>query len=241
MRYPGGKGRAFQRIINLMPPHRVYIETHLGGGAVLRHKRPAERSIGIEIDPQVVRRWGERPSAIPGLQIWEGDALVFLRGFSFAGDELVYADPPYLRTTRRRDRCYRFDYEDEDHVALLGELRRLPCAVILSGYASRLYADLLQGWHTHALTVATHTGLRTEYLWCNFEPPSCLHDHRYIGDDFRERERVRRRVDRWLERLERMAPLERNALLTEVTQRFAAPDAHNAKTTFPDTAHRRPA
>jgi len=46
--YPGGKGGVFQRLINLMPPHEVYIETHLGGDAVMRNKRPAERNIGLE-------------------------------------------------------------------------------------------------------------------------------------------------------------------------------------------------
>src|SRR3954465_4816137 len=97
MRYPGGKGKCFQHIINLMPPHRVYIETHLGGGAVLRHKRPAERTIGGEIDPRVVQAWRGPPAPIPGLQVREVDALVFLRDFSFEGDELVYADPPYVR------------------------------------------------------------------------------------------------------------------------------------------------
>ncbi|KHE92566.1 MAG: hypothetical protein SCABRO_01681, partial [Candidatus Scalindua brodae] len=39
MNYPGGKGGVFQKLINLMPPHDVYIETHLGGGAVIRNKR----------------------------------------------------------------------------------------------------------------------------------------------------------------------------------------------------------
>lgn len=57
--YPGGKGEngVFQRLINLMPPHEVYIETHLGGGAVMRNKRPARRNIGIEIDPEVIKLW----------------------------------------------------------------------------------------------------------------------------------------------------------------------------------------
>lgn len=225
MRYVGGKGRAYPRIINLMPPHRVYIETHLGGGAVLRHKRPAECTIGIEIDPRVVRAWRERPPAVPGLQVWEGDALAFLREFPFIGDELVYADPPYLPSTRRRrSPCYRFDYGDDDHIALLAELCRLPCAVMISGYASPLYADLLQGWRAHELSVATQAGLKTENLWCNFDSPLRLHDHRFVGDDFRERERVRRRVDRWIERLERMEPIERSAVISAVVERFV-PDS----------------
>jgi DNA adenine methylase len=34
MAYDGGKGNLYQKIINLVPPHRVYIEPFLGGGAV---------------------------------------------------------------------------------------------------------------------------------------------------------------------------------------------------------------
>ena len=55
MNYPGGKGGVYQKLINLMPPHEVYIETYLGGGAVIRNKKPAKRNIGIEIDPNTMR------------------------------------------------------------------------------------------------------------------------------------------------------------------------------------------
>jgi site-specific DNA-adenine methylase len=46
MPYIGGKSQAgvYQRIINLIPPHRVYVEPFLGGGAILRLKSPAEVS-----------------------------------------------------------------------------------------------------------------------------------------------------------------------------------------------------
>ncbi|MCD4763305.1 MAG: hypothetical protein K8R28_04685, partial [Desulfobacterales bacterium] len=44
MKFPGGKGGTYQKYINLMPPHEVYIESHLGGGAILRYKRRARRS-----------------------------------------------------------------------------------------------------------------------------------------------------------------------------------------------------
>ena len=63
MRYPGGKGRTFQHVINLIPPHRVYIETHLGGGAVMRHKRPSAYSIGIDADQKVIGTWSQREDA----------------------------------------------------------------------------------------------------------------------------------------------------------------------------------
>jgi hypothetical protein len=55
MIYPGGKEMAAPRIINLMPPHDVYLEPFLGGGAVLRAKKPARLSIGV--DRCTGRRW----------------------------------------------------------------------------------------------------------------------------------------------------------------------------------------
>lgn len=48
MPYLGGKSQAgtYQRIINLIPPHDVYIEPFLGGGAIARLKRPARLERG---------------------------------------------------------------------------------------------------------------------------------------------------------------------------------------------------
>jgi len=57
MNYPGEKGGVFHKLINLMPPHEVYIETHLGGGAIMRSKRRTMRNIGIEIDSDVIDLW----------------------------------------------------------------------------------------------------------------------------------------------------------------------------------------
>jgi site-specific DNA-adenine methylase len=39
IKFLGGKGKCYQRLINLMPPHQTYIESHLGGGAVMRNKK----------------------------------------------------------------------------------------------------------------------------------------------------------------------------------------------------------
>ncbi len=100
MKYPGGKGLQYQKIINLMPPHDVYIETHLGGGAVMRKKRPARRNIGIEIDPEVIGKWSKMTAI--NMELIHGEALTYLRSYEFTGKEFVYCDPPYLRQTRRK-------------------------------------------------------------------------------------------------------------------------------------------
>jgi hypothetical protein len=130
------KGRCFQHIVSMMPPHAVYIEAFLGGGAVLRNKLPAEWSIGIDLDPAVASLW-ERES-VEGVEIVNGDAIDFLLTYQFEGDELVYCDPPYLQETRRKKRIYRYEYDRLQHELLLDTLLKTPCRVMLSGYRSRL-------------------------------------------------------------------------------------------------------
>ena len=214
MYYTGGKGRAYQHLINLMPPHRVYVETHLGGGAIMRHKRPAAINIGIDIDPDVISHWARR--ATPGIDLIRGDAVGRLGSFPFKGDELVYSDPPYVPETRRRRRCYRFDYTLDDHVALLDMLSSLACRAMISGYRCRLYDERLVRWRRVDLIAVTQAGPQPESVWLNFEPTASLHDYNFIGNSFRERERIRRRRTNLGKRFSTMAPLVVNAILSDL-------------------------
>jgi DNA adenine methylase len=216
--YPGGKGKSFQRLINLMPSHGVYIETHLGGGAVLRHKRPAHVNYGIDIDPAVIRRWQERyPNRCT---LVNTDARTFLEGFSYTGDELIYADPPYVRSLRRKARIYRYDYELDQHNSLLQILKDVSCKVMLSGYDGALYEEALKGWRKVSFTAQSHVGLRTECVWMNFDQPSKLHDATFVGHTFRDRQTVRRRRSRLLNKFERMTPQERQHVLGLLNDRY---------------------
>ena len=58
----------------------------------------------------------------------------------------------------------------------------------------------------------------TEWLWFNFPAPVALHDYRYLGEDFRERERIKRKKQRWVNRLHTMPTLERRALLNAIAE-----------------------
>lgn len=218
MRYPGGKGKCYQHIINLMPAHSTYIESHLGGGAVMRHKKPAKTNIGIDRDNLVIERWRGRPSVC---ELVAGDATEFLRAYAFQGGELVYADPPYLKSTRRSaGKLYRHDLDEADHVRLLEVLKGLPCMVMISGYPSPLYDDALAGWRRVSFMAKTHVDRREECVWLNFEVPRQLHDGSHLGATFRERQSVKRRHQRWIERLDRMPAAERGHLLALIRDRY---------------------
>ncbi len=92
---------------------------------------------------------------------------------------LIYADPPYLHETRVIDggSYYRHEMSEPEHVALLARLRKTRSAVVLSGYRSELYDDLLlpYGWERHETQAHANgrrgTVPRTECLWLN---PVCI-------------------------------------------------------------------
>lgn len=217
--YPGGKGASYRHLINLMPKHDTYIETHLGGGAVLRHKQLAKRNIGIDIDMKVINVWRERHHV--GLELYCIDAVEFLQQYRFTGDELVYCDPPYLLETRRGGKIYRHEYQAKDHVRLLEVIKALPCAVMISGYNNPLYSGMLPDWQTYSFEVATQNGKATETVWFNYPLPQHLHDTRFLGNDFREREKIRRRTDNLKRKISALSQHERSAIFGWMQEQYS--------------------
>jgi len=210
MGYFGSKATSglCQAIIAMMPPHETYIESHLGGGAIMKRKPPALRNIGIDLDPRTIARF---ECSYP-VELINGSAHRFLADYDYRGSELVYSDPPYLLRTRTSKRRYRFDYEEGDHVRLLELLKRLPCPVMLSGYPSALYDELLQGWRSVELQVMNQGGVRTEKLWLNFTVDR-VHWVRYAGRNFTHRQQIKRKAANWARRYEALPQGQRLAVL----------------------------
>jgi DNA adenine methylase len=83
-------------------------------------------------------------------------------------DCLIYADPPYVLSTRLADRHYSHEMSDADHIAMLQALKAHTGPAVLSGYDHPMYSEYLSSWHkvtTQALIEHAHT--RTECLWLN--------------------------------------------------------------------------
>ena len=197
-----------QPIIAVMPPHDTYIETHLGGGAIMKRKPPALRNIGIDLNPRALANFAcDYP-----IHLVHGCAHQFLAEYDYQGRELIYCDPPYLLQTRSSRRKYRFDYQEEDHIELLELLKGLPCNVMLSGYPSRLYEDLLDGWSSLELQVMNQAGVRTEKLWLNFTPDR-IHWASFAGKNFTDRQRIKRKAHNWGKRYQGLPRAERVAVL----------------------------
>lgn len=221
--YPGGKNGSgtYQAIINQLPPHELYAECFLGSGAILRHKLPAASSIGVDSDADVLRAFSG--DGIPNLTLVCADALQFLlanrANIGDARSTMLYLDPPYLMETRRDPRrIYRHEFNaPAEHRELLRLIKTFSCSIAISGYASSLYAEELAGWRAVSFPSMTRGGkLATEWLWTNYPEPLELHDYRYLGRTFRERERIKRQQQRWFARLQRMSSLQRHALMQAI-------------------------
>ncbi|MCG7932955.1 MAG: DNA adenine methylase [Candidatus Thiodiazotropha lotti] len=89
---------------------------------------------------------------------------------------LYFVDPPYMHSTRRMRAggYYNHEMTDDDHVQLLDVLNQVSGMVVLSGYDSEIYNDMLSSWTRHTtsarISAGRGTAIRTEVVWLN---PAC--------------------------------------------------------------------
>lgn len=239
--YGGGKDGAgvFQRIVNEMPPHKVFVSAFLGDCPFLRRKRPAAWNVGIDLDSAVCAAFVDRVPAgcAASFDVYCADAVQWLWDafdlgrvcgpvradgtvgrFGVGAEEvLVYADPPYLASTRRSSKAmYRFELDLEGHRRLLGVLRAIPARVVVSHYPCAEYDGGLAGWRSFTFTAGTRRGPAQEKVWANFEKPAVLHDCRWLGRNKREREKFARRRRTLMRRLRALSEVERQSILVEL-------------------------
>jgi site-specific DNA-adenine methylase len=233
--YQGGKGSmgVHQYIISKMPKHKVYIETHLGSGRILLQKKLAISSIAIDIDAKVIENF--KRYSIDGLDdnninLLNTDAFKFLTDYNFTGEELVYLDPTYPFDVRKSQvKMYEYEYSTQQHKELLHLLVNhvgLNCFVMISSYSNELYDNMLlenkySNWCKFTFNAMTRSGIREEALYCNFNPDEHIkHDYSYIGKDYRERERIKRKGERWVKNLKALDVDERNYILALMIEEF---------------------
>lgn len=229
MTYPGGKNGSgvYQAIINQIPPHDRFVEVFLGSGSISRLMRPAAASIGVDADAAAIEAFPK--DARPNMELLNVDARAFLESFPGKwnnANTFMYLDPPYLFETRKSQRSiYRHEFGTaQEHYELLELLLQLNCMVAISGYWSELYGNLLKHWRVETFTGVTRSGsTATEYLWMNYCEPLELHDYRYLGQDFRQRQDIKRQTQRWVRKLAAMDATKRHALMAAIDELKTGP------------------
>jgi DNA adenine methylase len=108
---------------------------------------------------------------LKGVLIERRDAMALMRAQD-TGDALFFVDPPYLPSTRDKNSGYRHELSEAAHIELLTLMRSLKGRVMVCGYPSELYDDMLHDWRRLTRKhYAASRGMRprTEVLWIS--PP----------------------------------------------------------------------
>ncbi len=125
--------------------------------------------------PHITKEWRGLPERLleaserlKNAQIENIPAVEVIKRYN-TPDVFLYVDPPYLHGTRK-NYLYRYEMEDAEHVELLKLLAEHPGKVLLSGYDSDLYNDMLPGWRKVEKKTQAEAGIpRVETLWMNYE------------------------------------------------------------------------
>lgn len=113
--------------------------------------------------PEKIAAVSER---LKGVQIENQDAVKLIERYK-RRRVLIYADPPYIQSTRTTT-SYRHEMSLSDHERLLEALDAHPGPVILSGYDTDLYNKRLSHWRREARQAKAEGGAsRVEVIWIN--------------------------------------------------------------------------
>ncbi|QGU16417.1 DNA adenine methylase [Leclercia sp. 119287] len=108
---------------------------------------------------------------LQGVIIENKDALTVMRAHD-AETTLHYIDPAYVPETRvQGNRYYSHEMTVEEHEQLLAVARTMTGMVMISGYDSDVYNDMLAGWQkmekSSRISAGRGTKIRTECMWLN--------------------------------------------------------------------------
>lgn len=141
-----------------------------------RHAGPI---LGAKQKQRVVKEWNKLPkeiieaaSRLKEAEIENKDAFELIKKYNRT-DCLIYADPPYLLSTRKQ-KYYNIEMtENQEHKKLLELLKKHMGPVIISGYENELYQEILKDWNIIKIKANAEQGKeRIEVLWSNFTLPN---------------------------------------------------------------------
>jgi len=221
-RYFGAKygGGMYQNIINLIPPHKAYYELFGGSLAVFRNKKAAVYTHLNDLDLIVYNSYLEHLS-LPNIKLSNESAISILQSIQYSMDpqeSFIYLDPPYMESTRRSFGQYSHEMSMDDHNVLLDTIRYYSCNILISHYPNRLYDLALDDWNTKEFQVMTRNGWKTEKVYFNYQVPETLHDYSCLGNNFTDRQRIKRKVLRLQSKLSSLPALERSAVIDGINK-----------------------
>jgi 16S rRNA G966 N2-methylase RsmD len=248
--YPGAKTNSgiLQFLINRIPLHRRYFELFAGSATLAIAKRRAEYNYISDIDPKVCDALLHKLPAHflpcycrPAIECFilnEEKYKAFraahpqwgtghITPFKFQSDDFIYLDPPYPFSSRRyQGKIYRHEMTDEDHAALLKAVKRTAAMVMISTRQNDLYSTALKGWRKETFTVRGRRSTEEEIVYMNYPAPALLHQYDFLGEGYIDRQRIKRKVERFNGKIEELPPYEKHLFIQMLIENDAPAVQH---------------
>jgi len=233
--YFGGKSGngTYQTLINHIPPHRKRLSAFAGNDALTIHMKECEEIILMDLDSDVIGAWhdviGDQFTGRIHAHVndalycldWLKDHSVPISSLDIPpNNTFIFLDPPYLLNTRKSQKpVYKFEMTKQQHIELLDLITQREMQeykIMICCYPNDLYHEYLGGWEHHDFYSTIRGGVALERIYMNYKLDGKLHDYRYVGGNFREREKFKRISTNLIKKLSGLPTELRNSIITDI-------------------------
>lgn len=228
--YPGQKNipGLIHKIINQIPECKFFFEPFAGSAAVSRflsvHSPKAIYYRLNDIDKDLMYNYVDISTFSV---ITHDDASEYIQrmikiiGKDYKKETFFFIDPPYLQSTRANTvNLYKYELSDVEHLQLLNTVRDLKSNCMITHPSCSLYDTHLKDWRVKQITVRYHQKTDILNLYMNYPEPEKLCVSVYTGSDCWDRQRIKRKGDRLISKIEALPAKEKNYILTRIAEKF---------------------
>ena len=216
--YPGNKAiqGILQKIVNEIPRCDVFRELMAGSAAVSSALAVPDENVHLNEKSEKV--FQDLRFKYPS-RIVTNDCAISIITFlpdKPKREEMIFLDPPYrLHTRPHSQKLYEHEMSDDDHVQLLS-------AVLAKGENYKfmiihpddeMYNTMLASWRKVPVKIRYRNKTSLEVLYMNYPAPEVLQDYKFLGDGCHDRQRIKRKGDRWIAKLKGLPIVEQNYIL----------------------------
>ena len=214
----------YQTIINNIPETKRYRELFFGSGAIFNHVKHLYDPIDVFINDlnhncvkNIESKYFSCFSSIPAVNYINSKiSILDLKDF-------IFLDPPYLHETRTSSIDIYGNYEMSilDHIALLLTILQSRCFVMIIHPVCELYDHYLKDWNFVDVSIRYHRKTSKERIYMNYDIKKLeLKTYDFLGNDFIDRQRINRKVERIIGKLDGLNFHERMKIVNAINSKF---------------------
>jgi DNA adenine methylase len=215
LKWPGSKWNIADRIIELMPKHKIYLEPFFGSGAVFFSKAPSNTEILNDLDGEITNLFkcvrdnpeelaqevyftpysreeykksysrSDSETDIEKARQFLARSNMARAGIQYYSSGWRHAGPVLDTICKQRvvgdwnklspniiEAAARLKDAEIENMNAIDLIKKYSGPVMVSGYDSKLYNDLLHGWDKIEIKSNAEQGKkRVEIVWTNYEMP----------------------------------------------------------------------